>query len=142
MSFPLNAVSIYPFESTKPEVLKNIALLKSALDGKNQKSTKHSLAQPVNIQIGENISYARWHHGENNTWLLLGKLDDLLHIADLTTGEREHLFLQARKHTGNQASVLASASAPHTISTLDQLCKQSTITVLGLVFSDYSSDSQ
>ena len=136
MSYLTSPAIVYPFDTNKSTVLRRYGLLQNALATTDVRRSEHLESLPLIVKSGNTISYAAWHHGSNNKWLAIGDIEAMLHIADLTSDEREHLTLQARRHRDLKAQAIVHASAPHNITTFDQLSRLYTLTLVGLVFFD------
>ena len=84
------------------------------------------------VNTADKLSYAAWHSGSLNRWLIIGDTDDVIHIADLSTDEREELSLQARKFPDAKIVAIAEASAENQITSLQELRRAGRIRFLGM----------
>ena len=118
-------ITYIPFETSRDILEKAAARFVGAIPS-------HALSQALTTRLGPqasssvhiqyrqeaNFAVCTWHHGAIYECIVVGPIEALTRHCDLTSSEREHAMLTARKHADGESYAIATSQTHAPVSTI------------------------
>ena len=128
MTYGNPKITYIPFETSREILEKAVARFVGA-------APSHALSQALTTHLGPqassslhiqyrqeaNFDVCTWHHGAIYEYFVVGTIEALSRHCDLTSSEREHAMLTARKHAGGESFAIATSQTHDPVSTIHDM---------------------